>query len=186
MHEKDELLATGQNLDQLTYYQLLSIRPDCDLEELRKAFQRFALRYHPDQFIDQDESTRELATKIYQRGVEAYTVLREPNTAKAYAEAHRQGAKRLSPMQRAGFRSPLPRSKPPNAPSPPVDPDAFWSKMQTDKGKRIAKRVERLLKNRRFQEAYQQLGILEQVEPGNRHVVRKSEWLSRYLKRGRP
>jgi hypothetical protein len=186
MSPKEQLTTTASHLRELSYYQLLAVRPDAPLGDLRRAFQQFALRYHPDQFMDEDDATRALATKIYQRGVEAYTVLRNEVTAKAYRENVKRGRLRLSPMQRSQAirdhtqrQSPRPVSKP----APPPDVDAFWRKMKTDDGRQVARRVEKLLAARRFREAYLQLGLLETIEPNNKAVTTKADRLSRYMKK---
>ncbi|MEM6962827.1 MAG: DnaJ domain-containing protein, partial [Myxococcota bacterium] len=63
-------------LDQLDYYTLLGLSTDANADQIRQAFHRFALRYHPDKYLRSDDAdTLRRANQIFSRGAEAYRVL---------------------------------------------------------------------------------------------------------------
>jgi curved DNA-binding protein CbpA len=61
-------------LDQLDYYALLSVGRDASESEIKSAFRRFALQFHPDRH-PKDSPKGKRAVEIYQRGSEAYRTL---------------------------------------------------------------------------------------------------------------
>ena len=74
--------------DRTDYYQLLGIGPGADVSEIKAAFKRMALKYHPDVYAgpDAEERMRLLLT--------AYKTLTNPSKRKTYDLAHgigRQG-----------------------------------------------------------------------------------------------
>ncbi|HJL16237.1 MAG TPA: DnaJ domain-containing protein [Sandaracinaceae bacterium LLY-WYZ-13_1] len=82
-------------LELLDYYTLLGVDPDASGAEVKRAFRRFARRYHPDRFAGGDEEKRARATQIYRRGSEAYQVLTDPVSRRAYDRVLRAGKVRL-------------------------------------------------------------------------------------------
>ncbi|MBC7173086.1 MAG: DnaJ domain-containing protein [Polyangiaceae bacterium] len=86
----------SDKLDALDYYTLLGVSDDAEVREIKRAFRRFARRYHPDQHVDAPADKREKAMRIYRRGSEAYQVLTDPPSRKAYDEALRRGMVRLT------------------------------------------------------------------------------------------
>jgi curved DNA-binding protein CbpA len=88
--------VNDDRLDKLDYYTLLGIEPGCDAEAIKRAFRTFARRYHPDRFAGDTPDKVQRASQIYRRGSEAYQVLLEETTRKAYDEALQNGILRLS------------------------------------------------------------------------------------------
>jgi molecular chaperone DnaJ len=93
-------MDTGSSDD---YYALLGIDAEADAAELRRAWRRLALRWHPDR-------AGPSATSTFQKLLAAYMVLSEPLARAAYDR--RRGAPARSP----GVRSGDPTSAPPAAP----------------------------------------------------------------------
>jgi curved DNA-binding protein CbpA len=87
-------------LDQLDYYTLLGLEPGADDAAMKKAFHAFALRYHPDRFVDAPEEKKARAAQIYRRGAEGYRVLCDREKRKAYDAALHEGKLRLSLSER--------------------------------------------------------------------------------------
>lgn len=82
-------------LDQLDYYTLLGVTDDADTPAIKRAFRKFARRYHPDRFAESPERVAR-ANAIYRRGSEAYQVLIEPASRKAYDALLASGQVRMS------------------------------------------------------------------------------------------
>lgn len=90
------------------YYALLGVHSGADDEELRKAWRRLALQWHPDRAGDH-------ATARFQQLAEAYAVLSDPISRAAYDRRRRAA----EPAARARG----PRSPSAAAPSPPPKPE---------------------------------------------------------------
>ena len=68
----------NQDLD---YYRILNVEPNCSYDDLRKAFRRMSLQTHPDRFQGEQ---REKAEKEYQFIVKAFNTLKDPVQRKQY------------------------------------------------------------------------------------------------------
>ena len=55
----------------LSAYQILGISPDATDNEVRQAYRRMAMKYHPDRVATQDEDTRSRAERLFKRVGEA-------------------------------------------------------------------------------------------------------------------
>jgi curved DNA-binding protein CbpA len=86
----------SDRLDLLDYYTLLGLEPEASAAEIKKAFRRFARRYHPDRFAGGDEEKVARASQIYRRGSEAYQILTDPVSRRAYDRMLRMGRVRLT------------------------------------------------------------------------------------------
>jgi DnaJ-class molecular chaperone len=182
------VLVAAAQLDRASYYDILRVPRGVDRATLQKAWHRFALAYHPDRHVDDEPEIRSAATKVYERGVEAYTVLRDEKAAAAYDQALSLGHNRLPPSEFE--RLSREARKPPPAPTrssrsrrPPPSELTFVDQMQTAEGREIAARVEKLVQQQRYQDAYVQIGLLETVEPGNPAVRVRADKIGRFLKR---
>jgi len=73
-------------LEQLDYYALLKVDAGASSDAIRRAFHRFAAKYHPDRFVAAGEGAErvEQAAEIYRRGAEAYRVLCNPQHRRLY------------------------------------------------------------------------------------------------------
>lgn len=74
--KKMELETVLKLSESLNHYQLLKIKPAASPEEVREAFHREAIHFHPDQYFqEQDAIIKDLAKQIYTRLVSAYRTL---------------------------------------------------------------------------------------------------------------
>lgn len=179
------MVAEAQ-LERASYYDLLRVPPGVDRGALQQSFHAFAWAFHPDRHLDEEPDVQAAAKRVFERGVEAYTVLRNPAAVELYDQRLREGALRLSAEDfqrldrfRGAGRSTL---RPPSRP-PPTPEDAFVSAMKTPDGKIVAERVERLIQEQRYREAYLQVGLLETMEPDNPEVRKRADKIAAYLKR---
>lgn len=87
-------------LEQLDYYTLLGVDDADDVAVIKRAFKKFARKYHPDRFAGAPTEKRERAAAIYRRGSEAYQVLTDEIAREAYDDILAQhGRTRLSPEE---------------------------------------------------------------------------------------
>lgn len=87
---------SSDQLDQLDYYALLGVDPKASVEEIRAAFRKFALKFHPDRHAAGGEEKVARATRIYRRGSEALETLVDPTKRKAYDIVLARGELRLT------------------------------------------------------------------------------------------
>lgn len=80
------------------YYRILGLRPGASLAEIKKAYRRLALRYHPDRSPQSTEKFLEVS--------EAYEALLEAHRRGAQTQSRRQA---FSPSEEAAFREMLRR-----------------------------------------------------------------------------
>jgi len=108
-------------LDLLDYYTLLGIDSEADAREVKKAFRKFARRYHPDRFAGGDPDKLTRSTQIYRRGSEALQILTNPVSRRAYDRLIRVGKTRLSADERdrAEAEERIAKAVPAEAPSQP-------------------------------------------------------------------
>ena len=61
------------------YYEILGVRKDADDEEIKRAYRKLAMQYHPDRNSGDKE-----AEEKFKEAAEAYEVLREPDKRRRY------------------------------------------------------------------------------------------------------
>ena len=82
-------------IDEATYYELLGISASASLEEIKAAWHRFALSFHPDGHLDNGPEALVAAREVFQRGAEAYRVLMNRQLRGKYDMALAKGQSRL-------------------------------------------------------------------------------------------
>ncbi len=86
----------SDRLDLLDYYTLLGVAHVAPVVEVKRAFRKFARKYHPDRFAGAPSDKVQRAAQIYRRGSEAYQILVDPVSRTAYDRVLRAGQRRLS------------------------------------------------------------------------------------------
>jgi curved DNA-binding protein CbpA len=84
-----------RNLDKLDYYALFGLRASAKEADIRDAFHRFALLFHPDRYVD-DPERRAAALPVFKRGTEAYRVLKNSLLRARYDKVLGSGRLRLN------------------------------------------------------------------------------------------
>lgn len=81
-------------IDYLTLLGLSTLFPPSDAE-VRDAWRAFALSFHPDRHRDSEDDVRLAATRVFQRGAEAYRVLQDPALRRRYLRLFAEGHLRM-------------------------------------------------------------------------------------------
>ncbi len=82
---------------QRDYYEILGVNRNATTEEIKKAYRKYALKYHPDRNRDNPQSE-----DLFKEGAEAYEVLIEPQKRQAYDQCGHEGVK--STFRGGGFQ----------------------------------------------------------------------------------
>ena len=61
----------------IRYYKILELEPGASLEEVKRAYKRCVVRWHPDRFPVDDLEIQEKAHKMFRLTHEAYSKLQE-------------------------------------------------------------------------------------------------------------
>lgn len=80
------------------YYALLGVSKTADQEEIKKAYRKLALKYHP----DRNDGSKE-AEERFKEVTEAYEVLKDPDSRSRYDRFGKEGAKRGPGGFQGGF-----------------------------------------------------------------------------------
>lgn len=139
----------ADRLDLLDYYTLLGLEQGCTMDAIRDAFHRFALKFHPDNHLGGGPEKQRRAAEIFRRGAEAYRVLSNPETRRAYDEGLARGDLRLKPEADTGT------SRRPKSGSQKVNRKAHP----------FFRKAEQAIKRGDFQSAKLQLKIAKQHDP---------------------
>ena len=72
------------------YYELLGISKNASDDEIKKAFRKAALKYHPDRMVNASEEEKKVAEEKFKELNEAYQVLSDQSKRQQY-DAYRKG-----------------------------------------------------------------------------------------------
>jgi DnaJ-class molecular chaperone len=79
-----EIRVLASLLDELDYYDLLSLDRGAPASRVREAYHAMSRRFHPDTFSGLDPGLRGCVERIAKRVTEAYSVLRNPRRRQIY------------------------------------------------------------------------------------------------------
>jgi curved DNA-binding protein CbpA len=155
MPEAATFIAWAESLPTLSYYAILRVAPDAGPAQVKAAFHSFALRAHPDRYVDMDGEVARAAAEVFKRGVEAYNVLSKPDLRAKYDKGLAAGKLRFDPDALESVPPPPPQVK-------PIEDCAT-----TPKGKQIAAKADRFIAIGKLEDARIQLVNAIQEEPFN-------------------
>lgn len=152
------------SLGDKSYYEILGVPNDATAEAIQTAFHAFALRCHPDQFVDEGPAVTQAAAEIFKRGVEAYEALTRDDLRTRYDAGLGRGRLRLDERRLS--------SHPPPPPSRTLETIA-----RTARGKALALKAERLIAIGKLDDARVQLVSACQQEPDNEELADRLQML---------
>lgn len=159
MPEAATFIAWAESLPTLSYYAILRVAPDAGPAQVKAAFHSFALRAHPDRYVDmEDAEVARAAAEVFKRGVEAYNVLSKPDLRAKYDKGLAAGKLRFDPDAL------------PSQPPPPPKGKSIEECATTPKGKQIAAKADRLISIGKLEDARIQLVNAIQEEPFNEEL----------------
>ena len=68
----------------VAYYKVLGVDESASSKEIKRAYKKLALRYHPDKMTGKSEEERAEAEKIFKEAMEAYEILVDEDTRERY------------------------------------------------------------------------------------------------------
>ena len=86
-------------MSQRDYYEVLGVSQNASNSELKKAFKKLAMKYHPDRNPDDPA-----ANEKFKEAAEAYEILSDPEKKSAYDQFGHAGVQGMGSGQGAGFQ----------------------------------------------------------------------------------
>jgi curved DNA-binding protein CbpA len=151
-------VAWAESIPTLSYYAILQVEPAAEPADIKAAFHSFALRCHPDRYVDDGVEVSAAAAEVFKRGVEAYNVLSKPTLRERYDKVLAKGGLRLDPDALDSVPAPAPKGKP------------LEEVAQTQRGKQHAIKAERLISIGKLEEARIMLVNATMEEPFNEEL----------------
>ncbi len=68
------------------YFEVLGVSRDASDDEIKKAYKKLAIKYHPDRQGDKSEAEKKAAEEKFKEAAEAYDILRDPQKREQYKQ----------------------------------------------------------------------------------------------------
>lgn len=79
--------------DSEDFYEILGLKKDASQDEIKKAYRKNALKYHPDKQVGKSETEKKEAEEKFKKLAEAYETLSDPEKRKLYDQYGKDGLK---------------------------------------------------------------------------------------------
>jgi hypothetical protein len=86
---REGIAARAAKVNQESYFEVLGVSKDADVDAVRAAYMRLARTWHPDKLAPELHLVRAEAAKIFAAMVDAYRTLSDPQRRRAYLETKR-------------------------------------------------------------------------------------------------
>ena len=65
------------------YYEVLGVTKSASADEIKAAYRKLALKWHPDRWVNASDAEKKTAEENFKEAAEAYSVLSDPDTSPA-------------------------------------------------------------------------------------------------------
>ncbi len=87
------------------FYEILGIQKNASPEEIKKAYKKLAVKWHPDRWGDKSEAEQKTAEENFKEVAEAYEVLSDPNKRQRYDQFGHEGLNGAGGFGGGGFNA---------------------------------------------------------------------------------
>ena len=78
------------------YYEILGVSKTATDAEIKSAYRKMAVKYHPDRQQDKSEAEKKQAEELFKEAAEAYSVLSDPQKRQRYDQFGKAGVDALA------------------------------------------------------------------------------------------
>lgn len=80
------------------YYEVLGVSKNATDAELKSAYKKMAIKYHPDRQVGKSDEEKKAAEEKFKEAAEAYDVLRDPQKRQQYDQFGFNGCSSVEPV----------------------------------------------------------------------------------------
>ncbi len=102
----EKLKKISAKLPEMDYFQILNVQSTANDSDIKIAFRKRSISFHPDRYFNEPENQKQLAGTIYKQISLAYNSLKDPRHRKAYQamlEKDREANLRFNPAKIRDF-----------------------------------------------------------------------------------
>ncbi len=158
------LLAWHDSLEEMNYYAILKVDEAATADAIKAAFHEFALKCHPDRYVDSVPESVKAAAEVFKRGVEAYRVLSRPDHRARYDAALKAGKIRIDVHDVSPQKAKVERA-------------TFEAIAKDPRAKAHARKADRLAGIGSFEQARLELANAIQCDPFNDELKAAMAWI---------
>ena len=78
------------------YYEVLGVTKSASADEIKAAYRKLALKWHPDRWVNASDAEKKTAEENFKEAAEAYSVLSDPDKKARYDQFGFAGASRAT------------------------------------------------------------------------------------------